>query len=153
MSSNNFIMKTIIYFLSVLAVLLCTSSVLLSQEREIGVIRNGKPMLVNNDVATAYFKAAYGPKISVTDLNIQWSKEHNSYFLVGKTNTRGVTGLQLSESGNGLTGTAGPGIEISCAPTGDCASCNLSDAVCQCTFPPDASGLCMIVSKYMIVTW
>lgn len=146
-------MKTIIYFLSTLGLLLYTSSDLFSQDREIGIIQNGKASIANNDNAIAYFKAAYGPSVSVTNMNIQWSNEYKSYFLVGNTNVRGVTGLQLSPTGNQLKATAGPGVEITCAPEGDCVTCNLSDAICQCTFPADASGLCMIVSKLIITTW
>lgn len=146
-------MKTIIYFLSVFVLQLCTSPVLLSQDREIGVIGGDQPILTNNDNAVAYFKAVYGSSISVSGLNIQWSKEYNSFFLIGTTNARGVAGLQLTPLGTTLKATAGPGIEITCAPSGDCTTCNLSDAVCQCTYPPDATGLCKMVAKRIITVW
>lgn len=146
-------MKTIIYFLSVLAVLLCASPGLLSQSREIGSIQNGKAVITNMANATSFFKAVYGSGTIVNDVNIQWSKAHNSYFLVGVTNEGRSTGLQLQTISNRLNAADGPKLEIFCRSDVNCHLCNLKDAVCECMDVNNDDGSCMTLSNNVTSVW
>lgn len=135
-------MKTIIYFLSVLAVLLCTSPGLFSQQREIGEIKDGKPVITNAANVALYFKSVYGAGTELNSSRIQWSKEYRSYFLVGITTEGKTTGLQLQSNANKLNAADGPKLEIFCRSDGDCHLCTMSDAICECLDVNTNAGSC-----------
>ena len=146
-------MKTIIYFLSVLAVLLCTSPGLFSQVREIGDIRNGQPVITNATNVALYFKSVYGPGTELNSSSIQWSKEHKSYFLVGVTSEGKASGLQLQSIANKLNAADGPKLEIFCRSDVNCHLCNLKDAVCECLDVNNDDGSCITMSNNVTSVW
>lgn len=133
---------------------------LFSQVADVGIVRNGQPVVTNLKNATTVLKGGLSDAASISNVYIEHEPQSGKYYLVGYVQNDRITGKAIElqpGTGGTLRAAAGPGLEITC--TGfKCGRCVPKitkwsvHCVCEDANPP-ADMECNMTSKVVITAW
>lgn len=154
-------MKTkLIRTLGAIVFVLFVSVGLFGQVAEVGILRNGTPVVTNLANATTVLKAGLSNTATISNISILLEHQSGKYFLIGYVQNDQVTGkaveLQLG-SGGALRAVGGPGLEVTCTGI-KCGRCvpKITKGIvrCVCEDPnPPGDMECNMQTKVVLSLW